>query len=345
MSMTTAVDAKGYTRHKKGQPASMGGKFAEHERDDANDVVLATPTDAAEESVFRRRYDTAEDKIKAFMGELDAAREALDTDEEWLAYLDVMTKFHHYSANNQMLIWLQRPDATRVAGFKKWQEMGRQVRKGEKGIAILAPRRANVEVRDGAGKPILDENGKPRKEMRVIGVTTATVFDISQTDGPDLPDPHRMPSEAPPEGFIEDLEASIRAAGFTIDYEPMMGGKRGYTTSDGSKRVAVREGMSPTEVARTLAHERAHIAAGHLDRVGEYHTGEDGHRGQMEVEADSIAYVMLRSNGMTPEVVGTSAAYTKGWARTDKDALKGTMDVVSKAVQELLGSGAFRNAS
>lgn len=340
ISMSTAT----IIRKPAGTP--VGGEFAPHDRPEAEVVLTESGelTEPTEESVFRRRYDSPEEKVKAFMAELESQVVALETDEGWQGYLDTMSKFHRYSFYNQMLIMIQSPDATRVAGYNKWVELGRQVRKGERGIAILAPRKANVIIKDSAGEPILDENGKPRKEHRVVGFTSATVFDISQTDGPDLPDNRMHLTEEPPEGLVDDLTSAIKAAGFTVEInsEPK-GTNLGFTTTDGSKRVVIQAGMSAGSTARTLAHELGHIAAGHVDGNREYHTGIGGERGAMEVEADSISYALLRANGMSPEVGRANASYVSGWGKKDAAAVKAAAGTVSKAVKELFTAHKWQN--
>ncbi|TFD75438.1 ImmA/IrrE family metallo-endopeptidase [Cryobacterium sp. Sr8] len=244
-----------------------------------------------------------------------------------------------------MMIAVQCPGATDVAGYKKWGELGRQVRKGERGIAILAPKTFRVDAKDAAGQPVLDAKGKPRKDTKTFGMTTATVFDISQTEGPDLPSDRQTLSEEPPAGLISDLEQAIADQGFTLAYEPIREGKlMGYTTTDGSKRIVVKAGLNAGSTARVLAHELGHVKAGHIDQVDEYHTGHGGHRGQMEVEADSISYALLRANGMSPEVGQANAAYVSGWGKRDPATVKAAAETVAKAVQALFKESAWVNA-
>ncbi|WP_156250921.1 ArdC-like ssDNA-binding domain-containing protein [Pseudactinotalea terrae] len=245
---------------------------------------------------------------------------------------------------NQLLIAAQRPDATQVAGYRKWEEMGRQVMKGEKGIAILAPRKVRVTVTDAAGNPVRDEKGKPKKELKVVGFTTATVFDVSQTDGDPLPELKDDLTAEPPAGYIEDLEKAITGRGFTVSYEAdLPGSARGYSSPEG--KVVVRESLSPAMRAKVLAHELGHIAAGHLDELEEYHTGHGGQRGRMEVEAESIAYTLCRANGMSTEVGDISGTYVAGWATAaEPDAVKAAAQKVSKTVATLLGEGDWTNA-
>ncbi|WP_022893252.1 ArdC-like ssDNA-binding domain-containing protein [Agromyces subbeticus] len=327
------------TRQPKGQP--IGGQFAQETRGESATGLTAPP---AEESAFRRRYDTMEQNMQAFHGELEKQVEDLADDENWNAYLRTMSQFHRYSLSNQLLIAVQSPGATRVAGFKKWQELGRQVRKGEKGIAIFVPKRIRVDRKDGEGKVLLGDNGKPLKDSITVGFTTGTVFDVSQTDGEELPDIVRELSETPPAGFKEDLQHAIQDAGFTVSYEDIPGGASGFTTVDGSNRVVIQTGLTRGSEAEVLAHELGHIKAGHIERHDQYHTGHAGHRGAMEVEAESIAYVLCRSNGMSTKVGEVSATYVAGWSRKEPEHIKESATKVSSVVRELLGNGSWRNA-
>jgi antirestriction protein ArdC len=315
-----------------------GGQFATDARTEP-EVTLPAAGHPLQE-----RFDTLEEKLAAFHAELEQQVADLDSDENWLAWLDMQSKFHDYSFSNTLLIALQRPDATRVAGYRKWQEMGRQVRAGERGIAILAPRTAWAQRNDAAGNPVVGADGKPERVRRVVGWTTATVFDVSQTDGDPLPTGAGRVNQdgEPPEGLTEDLEAAIAAAGFTVSYEPVPGAANGYTSPDG--RVVVDSSLTPAQRAGTLAHELGHISAGHLEHLDEYHIGHGGQRHRFEVEAESIGYALLRSAGMRPPAMA-SGAYVKGWAGVDRDAkvVKESAGTVAKTVKELLTGRPWRH--
>lgn len=339
----TITDVSARRRHTKGAPKSTGGQFMEEAKGESVGGLVGEAISAAlPETVYTKRYDSMEDKLAAIKGELDQQVADLATDANWLNYLETASKFHRYSFSNQLLIQLQLPGATRVAGFKKWKEFDRSVIKGQKSISILAPKRIMVIAKDKAGNPIL-KDGKPFKESRVVGFTTASVFDMSQTEGTPLPDIERSLSEEPPDGFREDLETAIRAAGFTVDYEDIPGGAEGFTKTDGSKRIVIQKGLTPGSEVQVLAHELGHVMAGHIDKKDDYHEGHDGHRHNFEVEAESIAYVMLRSNGMSPAVGKTSSTYVAGWARRDPEAIKESGENVSKAVKKILESSPWRN--
>lgn len=300
-----------------------------------------TPDPAVTE-VFNGKYASQKERIEAYRAELDKATLSLEDQEHWMNYLNTMSKFHNYSFNNQMLIQLQRPGATQCAGYKKWQEIGRQVNKGEQGIKVLAPNVYRRKREDANGNPVLDKDGNPVVDERV-SFRSVSVFDISQTSGEDFTVSKAELSATPPEGFTEDLESAIKAEGFTVSYDTTGSlSTRGYTSPDG-KRVVIRHDLPPAARATTLAHELGHIKAGHLERVEDYH---GVHRGAMEVEAESIGYVLCRSNGMkAEETQGQSGMYVKSWSKgVGEEQIKKSATLVNKVVRDLLGGRTFRNA-
>lgn len=353
------VSSATIVRQPSGTP--VGGQFAPQGRMGPDgSVTLADPdgqtvdgSDGSDgggedESPLRRRYDTFEEKLSAFQGELERGVEGLREDENWKKYLNTMTKFHRYSPSNQLLISLQRPDATLVAGFRRWGDVGRHVKKGERGIGILAPKMRWVDEKDAAGNPRVGDDGKPKKRQVVTGFTTATVFDVSQTDGEPIPEGARKLSKEPPEGFTDDLTAAIEAHGYEVAYEKIPGSANGYTTLRGPKRVVIDEGLSPGQRAKTLAHELGHIEMGHTDpnNSGEYHEGHGGRRGAMEVEAESFSYVLCRANGMDAEETGGySYAYVGGWSGGggDVEVVRQAAENVAKAVKSSLASRTWAN--
>lgn len=307
---------------------------------------LHTPDTAAE---------TPEERIKRFNNELEEGVEALKTDEGWQRYLDAMSKFHRYSWNNQILIALQRPDATLVAGFNRWKDVDRSVKKGEKGITILAPKTARIPVLDNNGEPVTDENGKRQYRKVVRGFTTATVFDISQTEGKPLNSHSRPLTSAPPPGLSDDIKSAIRANGYTVREEAVIAsGADGYTLNhNGVKEVVVRASLPEGQKVKVLAHELGHIAMGHMeeDRAGEYHTGHGGQRGTMEVEAEGYAYVLCRANGMDArDAQQGTTGYIGGWsmaqdgAAADTKTVKAAAESIAKAVGKTLSEHSWSNA-
>jgi hypothetical protein len=271
--------------------------------------------------------------------EIDAAVAGLNTGQRWQQWLEVSQRFHEYSLNNQLLILLQRPTATRVAGFHKWQELGRSVNKGERAIWISAPMVKRVQDLDAAGNPKTGPDGRPVWKDVMLGFKTVPVYDVSSTSGEPLP---QMPvvafdrsSGQAPDGMHEDLATQVDRHGYTLEYRDLGAGDGipdGYTDPR-SKKVVINTAHSDCSQAVTLAHEIAHIELGHMQRGGEYHTRAGGQRGTMEVEAESVSYVIARRYGIKPD---SAFAYIDGWAMGDTEKVRKTADTVSKAADRIL---------
>lgn len=293
-------------------------------------------------SAFSQRYDSMEEKLEAFRAELDSRIASLGEDEHWQSYLHTMSKFHRYSMANQILIQAQRPGASLVAGFNRWKEMGRHVIKGERAISIYAPRTVRQYDEDENGKRVVGEDGKAKASTKVVGFTTASVFDVSQTDGDPLPTAHAPITEEPPAGFKDDLESAVRSSGYEVEYSDSIA--QDGLTDPTSKKVVIATRLSPAMQAATLAHELGHIKAGHLERTAEYHTGHGGQRGHMEIEAESIAYAVCRANGMSKKLGDASGTYISGWARSaGQAAVRESAQKVSAVVKEILGAEGWSN--
>lgn len=266
--------------------------------------------------------------------EIDTALKNLSTPEQWQDWLSHAAKFHRYSFNNQLLIQMQCPDATRVAGFNTWKDMGRAPVKGSKAIWIQAP--LVIKVKDDDGNLMLDENGNPKTR---VWFKTVPVFDVAQTEGDPIPEPPtvkytREEGVAPPQ-MHSDLENQVQKRGYTIEYRDLPeNGPEGWT-SFSEKKVVVSTRFSDAHTAMVLAHELAHIVLDHGDKSREYHTGPGGERPTMEVEAESVAYVIGRKYGLQPG--GSAFAYVHNWAQGDTEKVKGTATVVVKACDEILG--------
>lgn len=301
---------------------------------------------------FVVKYDSFQDRTQVYVAEIESAVKRLESDEEWNRYLDAVSRQPNYSFTNQLLIGIQsKGTAEFCMAASKWKELGRFPRKGSTGYRIQAPLIKKVEDKDASGNVKRDAAGKPMTRDQVIGFKPVPTFDIKQTAGEPLNlDVYTELSEEAPEGFAEDLTAAIESRGFAVRYvsQAKLGTAQGATTFRG-KEVQISEELSPAERARTLAHELGHIAAGHEERMDEYHTGSahgGGQRGAMEVEAESIAYVLMRSNGMAAAGGDRSGRYVAGWASVQKDnpeVIQKTGEKVSRTVRELLGSRRWRN--
>ena len=284
-------------------------------------------------------FDNKETRIEDIRREIDAAVDGLNTGERWKEFLDVSRRFHNYSLNNQMLILLQKRTATRVAGFHKWKEFGRSVDKGERAIWIYAPMIKKIAADDANGKPKLGPDGKPVKRDALIGFKVVPVYDVSSTSGKALPEPPMIPfnrtSGEAPEGMHDDLREQVEAHGYTLEYRDL-GTDPGIpdgATDPRTKKVIINTSYSHAHQGMTLAHELAHIELGHLERTADYHVRAGGQRHTMEVEAESVSYVISRRYGMEPD---SSFSYIDGWAMGDKEKIRKTADAVIKATDRIL---------
>jgi hypothetical protein len=277
-----------------------------------------------------------EDRAAALHAQLAAAVESLTTGEDWAAMLATAARFHDYSLNNLFLIAAQMPTASRVAGYKTWQSLGRQVRKGERGIAIFAPMGGPCRACNGTGHHPTDKSltcGRCFGAGRWQSFRVVYVFDVSQTDGDELPAtiaPRLLAGDAP-DGLWDGLADQVAAAGYVIYRYRPTSGANGFTDPIG-KRVVIRDDVDDAQAAKTLAHELAHIALGHVADLGEYGRC----RGVCEVEAESVAYIVAAASGMATD--GYSLPYVASWAAGDAGKVRETASrVVATARQILAG--------
>jgi hypothetical protein len=298
---------------------------AETEADQSSD-------DTARTDVFTKKYEDKREQIKAFQAELDNYIENLGDGRNYLTLLETMSHFSHYSPTNQMLIAIQSEGKAReIKTFKAWEKEGVKVLKGSKALRIFAPVKWSKETDQE------DENGE-KVVKQGVSFTALPMFDISQTDRRQIESITHLPT-TPPSGYIEDLHTAIQDSGYTVRYvDDIDFGTHGYT-DPAKKEVVISRRWDEAGQAKTLAHELAHIKAGHTDHIDDYRT----HRGRMEVEAESIAYVISRANGMGTEISDYSASYVKGWAGTDAEVIKASAFKVSTVAKDLLDNFKFRN--
>ena len=281
-----------------------------------------------------RKTAPKSDKLQAAHDKLQGAVADIVSGDDWKRMLKVASNFHRYSFNNHLMIFCQRPDATLVAGFRKWKTMNRSVNKGEKGIAIFAPCRYKVEAETSdspveVAAPSAQRGDRPKAEV-LRGFRVVHVFDISQTEGEELPDldavrPRLLDGDAP-EGIWEVLVAKAEAAGYEVIREQRQG-ENGYCDFL-NKKIAVRPDVEPAQAVKTLVHELGHA----LLHGEELPTSRE----VAEVEVESVAYIVCDALGLDSS--GYSFAYVARWSDGATELIKGTAERVIRCAKEILGS-------
>ena len=250
--------------------------------------------------------------------------------EQWKQFLDFSRSFHDYSVNNKALIYSQRPDASMVAGYRAWQEKGRQVRKGEKAIRIFGVTQRKTRTRD-----VEDEDQEQDAARASLYFPVLSVFDISQTDpiDPDAPDPStpvRVLTGQDRGGLYTRAEAFLNSRGWSVAREPIQQhGVQGFCRTDGSRTIVVRDSLPPAAAAKTLLHEGAHALLHAEDLELAKRLGRD----VCEIEAESVAYVVAGSLGL--DTSEYSIGYLAAWAGRDVEQIRHSADRVLSAANQM----------
>ena len=284
------------------------------------------------------------ERMKEITDRLEAGIQALFESEQYKAYLTAMSKFHNYSFNNTLLIAVQKPDASLVAGFGKWRDdFERHVKKGEKGIKILAPSPYKVKkqmekIDPSTQKPVIGADGKPVTEEREIEIPAfrvVTVFDVSQTEGKEIPDIAVSELTGSVEQYQDFFAALEKASPVPIVFENIEGGAHGYYHLE-EKRIAIDEGMSELQTLKTAIHEIAHAKLHAIDKdapATEQAVRPD-HRTR-EVQAESVAYAVCQHYGL--DTSDYSFGYVAGWSSgRELSELKASLETIRKAANELI---------
>jgi antirestriction protein ArdC len=270
------------------------------------------------------------EKLAAVHERLGEAVEGLVTSDDWRRYLASMARFHTYSPMNSLLIMAARPDATRVAGYRTWAAMGRQVRRGSKGIAILAPMVGKTE------DPTTGDEVR-----RVFGFRAVSVFAYEDTDGDPLPEMPRAPkllTGDAPAAMWTSLAAQVAELGFTLRVVDVIGSSGGPNGDTNFQTRTVRiatEGRDRASQARTLAHELAHAL------MHETRTTED--RTRLEVEAESVAFLVADAFGL--DSMEYSLGYVAAWSKGDAGTVLATAEAVQKTAGAILAAAELRAAA
>lgn len=285
---------------------------------------------------------TEKQKVKEITDRLEAGLKELFESEKYKSYLSTMSKFHNYSFNNTLLIALQKPEATLVAGYKAWQKnFERHVNKGEKAIRILAPAPYKIkEERDKldpvTGEMIFDENGMPQKEETEVTIPAfraVSVFDVSQTDGKPIPELEAQELLSMVEGYEDFVQALMNVAPVPVSFEEIPGDSKGYFDTV-EKRIAVQENMSESQTLKTMVHEVAHSML-HDKEVNQSMDVPAKDRNTKEVEAESVAFTVCQHFGI--DTSEYSFGYIAGWSSgRDMKELKNSLDTIRRTASELI---------
>ena len=284
---------------------------------------------------------TEKQKVQEITEKLEQGIKELFESEKYKTYLNTMSKFHNYSFNNTMLIAMQKPDATLVAGFKAWQKnFDRHVKKGEKGIRILAPAPYKIKEERDKIDPVtqellLDKDGNPQKEeveITIPAFRAVSVFDLSQTDGKPIPELTAKELLSDVEGYQDMIRAVEAISPVPIELEEIAGDSKGYYDRE-AKRIAVQENMSESQTLKTMIHEVAHSKLHSKEVEQDEQKRKD--RNTKEVEAESVAYTVCQHFGI--DTSDYSFGYIAGWSSgRDTKELRSSMDTIRRTASELI---------
>ena len=285
------------------------------------------------------------EKLKEITDRLEQGIAELFDSERYREYLKVMSKFHNYSFNNTLLIAMQKPDASLVAGFSAWKNnFGSNVMKGQKGIKIIAPSpfkiRQEVEKIDPhTQKPIIGKDGKPvteEKEVKIPAYKVVSVFDVSQTEGKELPDIAVDELTGDVDRYKDFFAALEKTSPVPIAFENIGGGSHGYYHLE-DKRIAINEGMSELQTLKTAIHEIAHAKLHDIDLNAPKDEQPRVDRRTREVEAESVAYTVCQHYGL--DTSDYSFGYVAGWSSgRELSELKSSLETIRSAAAEIINS-------
>ena len=309
----------------------------------------------AELAAVERRVNIMADKptnrerLQQITAGIEQGIKELFESEKYMRYLSVMSRFHRYSVNNTMLIYMQKPDATLVAGYNKWKnQFERHVKRGEHGITIIAPTPFKKKIEEqkldpDTKAPMLDAEGKVIMEEREVEIPMfrpVKVFDVSQTDGKPLPELASSLS-----GSVQNyeifMEALRRSAPVPLSVEPMAANMDGYFSPD-QQRIAIREGMSEVQTVSAAVHEIAHSKLHNYAQVqeeaaraGDKEPPKKKDRNTEEVEAESISYAVCQYYGI--QTGENSFGYIANWSQgKELPELRASLETINKAAGELI---------
>ena len=286
------------------------------------------------------------EKLKEITDRLEQGITELFDSERYKEYLRVMSRFHNYSFNNTLLIAMQKPDASLVAGFSSWKNThGRNVKRGEKGIKILAPspykiRREMEKIDPQTQQPVIGKDGKPVTEEREITIPAykvVSVFDVSQTEGRELPDIAVDELAGDVDRYKDFFTALEKTSPVPIGFENIEGNSHGYYHLE-EKRIAIQEGMSELQTLKTAIHEIAHAKLHDIDlNAPKEDLADRPDRRTREVQAESVAYTVCQHYGL--DTSDYSFGYVAGWSSGRELAeLKASLETIRATAAEIIDS-------
>ena len=285
------------------------------------------------------------EKLKEITDRLEQGIAELFDSERYREYLKVMSKFHNYSFNNTLLIAMQKPDASLVAGFSAWKNnFGRNVMKGQKGIKIIAPSPYKIKqemqkIDPHTQKPVIGKDGKPvteEKEVKIPAYKVVSVFDVSQTEGKELPDIAVDELTGDVDRYKDFFAALEKTSPVPIAFENIGGGSHGYYHLE-DKRIAINECMSELQTLKTAIHEIAHAKLHDIDLNAPKDEQPRVDRRTREVEAESVAYTVCQHYGL--DTSDYSFGYVAGWSSgRELSELKSSLETIRSAAAEIINS-------
>ena len=337
-----------YYSFKENSVMPIGTQMFARDPADITFQTVADPVVSEKRGSYHTTPEQRQEKIRQITDKLEQGVHQIFESDNYRAYLSTMAKFHSYSLNNTILIAMQKPGATLVAGYTAWQkDHDRHVKKGEKGIQIIAPSPYKVKQERDAldpktGKPQMDAQGNPLKEIIEVerpAFKVATVFDISQTEGKELPSIGVNELSGGVEGYEALFDALKATCPVPISFEDITSGAKGYYHTE-DHRIALQEGMSQMQTVKTLIHEMSHERMHSHEK--EKPVEERLSRRSMEVEAESVAFVVGTAlSAEHPELKldfsDYSFGYIAGWSSGKETAeLKASLGRIQATASEMI---------
>lgn len=324
----------------------LASKVMQREKEIEKELPKDPPDKTSEKDVTEppKTFMKSKNKVKEITDKLESGIKELFEGEKFKEYLDTMSKFHNYSFNNTMLIAMQKPDATLVAGFNSWKnKFERSVNKGEKGIQIFAPapykiKKEQIKLDPDTDLPVLGKDGKPiieEVEVTIPAFKVVSVFDVSQTSGKELPTLGADELSGNVKDYEKFFNAVREASPVPIKFAEIDGTAKGFYHHE-DKSITIKENMSEVQTIKTAIHEIAHAKLHDRDlKNSDVEKPKD--RSTEEVEAESIAYTVCQHFGI--DTSDYSFAYVASWG-TGKDTpeLKASLETIRSTASELITS-------